>query len=151
MATKFDDRETLLGGWSPSYLKRHYFIAYMAGAHMIRNEATGYYKNGSQLDPLGRVTREFADFALTRHPEVDRASVTTALMISRNAGFDPKHWLYLQQDAVWYQDLPYSDGDRMINQFFRLAYPNHWLHGRGASGQARIPELSGPWRGSASV
>ena len=129
MATKFDDRETLLGGWSPSYLKRHYFIAYMAGAHMIRNEATGYYKNGSQLDPLGRVTREFADFALTRHPEVDRASVTTALMISRNAGFDPKHWLYLQQDAVWYQDLPYSDGDRMINQFFRLAYPNHWLHG----------------------
>lgn len=129
MATRFDDRETLLGGWSPSYLKRHYFIAYMAGAHMIRNEATGYYKNGSQLDPFGRVTREFADFALTRHPDIGRAAVTTALMIGHTSGFDPKHWLYLQQDAVWYQDLPYSDGDRMINQFFRLAYPNHWLHG----------------------
>lgn len=129
MATRFDGREVLLGGWSPSYLKRHYFIGYMAGAHMIRNEATGYYKNATQLDPFGRITREFSDFALTRHPDLGRASVTTALMMSHTAGFDPKHWLYLQQDAVWYQDLPYSDGDRMINQFFRLAYPNHWLHG----------------------
>lgn len=130
MATKFDDRETLLGGWSPSYLRRHYYLAYMAGAHVLKNEATGYYRRDAQLDPLGRVNQEFADFALIRHADIGRASVPTALLVDHASGFDPKHWIYNQDDAVWYQDIPYTDGDRMINNFLKLAYPNHWLHGQ---------------------
>jgi hypothetical protein len=129
MATRFDSQEVLLGGWSPSYLKRHYYITFMAGAHVLRNEATSYYKSAVQLDPFGRMTQDFADFALNRHSDVGRPVVTTALLMDHYSGFDPKHWIYNQLDAVWYQDIPYSDGDRMINNFFRLAYPNHWLHG----------------------
>lgn len=129
MATHFDSQEVLLGGWSPSYLKRHYYISFMAGAHVLRNEATGYYKTSAQLDPFGRMTQEFADFALNRHTDVGRPAVTTALLLDHYSGFDTKHWIYNQMDAVWYQDIPYSDGDRMINNFFRLAYPDHWLHG----------------------
>ncbi len=130
MATRFDSREVLQGGWSPSYLKRHYYIAYMAGAHVLRNQATGYYGSGANLDPFGRMNKEFADFALNRHPDVGRPVVTTALLLHHHSGFDTKHWYFNQADAVWYQDIPYTDGDRMINNFFKLAYPNHWLHGQ---------------------
>jgi len=130
MATRFDSREVLQGGWSPSYLKRHYYIAYMAGAHILRNQATGYYGSGANLDPFGRMNKEFADFALNRHPDVGRPVVTTALLLHHHSGFDTKHWYFNQADAVWYQDIPYTDGDRMINNFFKLAYPNHWLHGQ---------------------
>lgn len=129
LSTQFDDRENLLGGWSPSYIRRHYFIAYMSGAHIIKNEPTTYYKPFPQLDPFGRMNREFAEFALERHPDVGRTLVPTALLLDHYSGFDPKHWLYNQADSVWYQDIPYTAGDRMINNFFKLAYPNHWLHG----------------------
>ena len=84
MATRFDSREVLLGGWSPSYLKRHYYIAYMAGAHILRNQATGYYGSGAKLDPFGRMNKDFADFALNRHPDVGRPVVTTALLLARS-------------------------------------------------------------------
>ena len=130
MATRFDSRENLLGGWSPSYLRRHYYIAYMAGAHVLRNQATGYYGSGQDLDPFGRMNKDFADFALNRHTDVGRPVVTTALLLDHYSGFDTKHWYFNQADAVWYQDIPYTDGDRMINSFLRLAYPNHWLHGQ---------------------
>ncbi len=130
MATRFDSRELLLGGWSPSYLNRHYYIAYMAGAHVLRNQATGYYGSVPNLDPFGRMNKAFADFALNRHADVGRAVVTTALLLDHHSGFDTKHWYFNQADAVWYQDIPYTDGDRMINNFFKLAYPNHWLHGQ---------------------
>jgi hypothetical protein len=130
MATRFDERGTLVGGWSPSYLKRHNYLAYMAGAHVLRNQATVYYNSAGQLNPFGRMTQEFADFALRRHADVGRPRVTMGLLVDHYSGFDPKHWIYNQWDAVWYQDIPYSDGDRMINNFLRLAYPDHWLHGQ---------------------
>jgi hypothetical protein len=129
MATQFDSQGHLLGGWSPSYLKRHYYIAYMSGAQVLRNEATVYYQANGQLNPLGQANKEFADFALRRHPDVGRPTVPAALLIDHVSGFDPKHWVYNQSDTVWYGDIPYSAGDSMINNFLRLAYPNHWLHG----------------------
>jgi len=101
----------------------------MSGAHVLRSQATIYYKASGQLNPFGRMTKEFADFALRRHTDVGRPRVTTGLLMDHYSGFDTKHWLYNQSDAVWYQDIPYSDGDRMINNFLKLAYPNHWLHG----------------------
>ena len=128
-ATQFDSQGHLLGGWSPSYLKRHYYIAYMSGAQVMRNEASIYYQANGKLNPFGQMTEEFADFALRRHPDVGRAVVPAALLIDHFSGFDPKHWIYNQSDTVWYGDIPYSAGDSMINNFLKLAYPNHWLHG----------------------
>jgi hypothetical protein len=128
-ATQFDSQGVLIGGWSPSYLKRHFYIAYMSGAHILQNEAAKYYFDNGQLNPLGRATREFANFALTRHRDVGRPVVATALMVDFYGGFDAKHWLHNQADAVWYQDIGYSAGDHMIDNFLRVAYPGHWLHG----------------------
>jgi len=129
MATQFDDQGNLRGGWSASYLKRHYYLSFAGGAHVIQNEAAEYsYKDG-RLNPFGQVTKDFADFALRRHPDIGRPAVNIAFMVDHFSGFDPKHWIYNQENAVWFQDIRYTDGDYMLNNLLRVAYPNHWLHG----------------------
>ena len=42
MATEFSGSGVLLGGWSPSYLRRHMYTAFMSGAHIINIEPTVY-------------------------------------------------------------------------------------------------------------
>jgi hypothetical protein len=128
-ATQFNSDGLLTGGWSASYLKRHFYIAYMSGAHVLQNEAAVYYAAKGVLNPLGEATREFADFALKRHRDIGHPAVTTALMIDDDSGFDAKHGVYNQSSAVWYQDIGYSSGDHMIDNFLKVAYPGHWLHG----------------------
>ena len=129
-ATTFDASGRLIGGWSPSYIRRHLYVAYMGGAHIIQIEPAIYYSSGSsQLNPFGQMMKDFADFSLTRYPAVGAPVVPMALMLDFYSGFDTKHGPYNQADAVWYQDIPYSPGDYMINNFLKVAYPNHWLHG----------------------
>jgi hypothetical protein len=129
-ATEFDSSGRLIGGWSPSYIRRHLYIAYMGGAHILQIEPAVYYLSGtSQLNPFGQMMKDFANFSLTRRPDVGAPVVPMALMLDFNSGFDTKHGLFNQSDAVWYQDIPYSSGDYMINNFLKVAYPSHWLHG----------------------
>jgi hypothetical protein len=129
-ATEFSSSGRLIGGWSPSYIRRHLYIAYMGGAHILQIEPAVYYYSGTnQLNPFGQMMEDFAKFSLTRHPDVGAPVVPMALMFDFYSGFDTKHGLYNQADAVWYQDIPYSLGDYMINNFLKIAYPNHWLHG----------------------
>jgi len=129
-ATSFDAGGRQTGGWSPSYLRRHMYAAYMAGAHILQIEPTLYYaSDGSTLNPFGVTVKRFADFALRRHPNVGTPAVPMALILDVHSGFDTKHGPYNQQNAVWYQDIPYAAGDFMIDNFLKLAYPGHWRHG----------------------
>ncbi|MBV8135090.1 MAG: hypothetical protein JO121_05515 [Deltaproteobacteria bacterium] len=130
LATSFDSAGTLLGGWSPSYLRRHLYVAFLAGAHAIHIEPTVYYHPSGKLNPFGEAVRDFAEFALIRHPDVGRSVPGLALLLDHFNGFDTKHGYYNQVDSVWYQDIAYSEGDYMINNFFKVAYPNHWLQGQ---------------------
>ncbi|MEP7353095.1 MAG: hypothetical protein ABI824_07670 [Acidobacteriota bacterium] len=129
MATTYNSSGTLLGGWSASYLRRHYYASYMAGASVIQNEASTYLYATGELNPFGAATQEFADFSLHRHPDVGTPVVPTAFLVDHYGGFDPKHGVFNQMNAVWYQDMAYSSGDYMMDDVLRLAYPNHWLHG----------------------
>lgn len=129
-ATTFDSRGRQTGGWSLSYLRRHMYAAYMAGAHILQIEPTlSYVPHEPTLNPFGQMVKSFADFALRRHPQVGTPAVPMALMLDVNSGFDTKHGPYNQHNAVWYQDIAYSSGDFMIDNFLKLAYPNHWRHG----------------------
>jgi hypothetical protein len=129
-ATRFDASGRLTGGWSPSYLLRHMYAAYMAGAHILQIEPTLYYTpDGADLNPFGRAVKRFADFALRRHRDVGAPVVPVALMLDAHGGFDTKHGPYNQGDAVWYQDIPYAPGDFMIDNFLKVAYPEHARHG----------------------
>lgn len=129
-ATSFNSSGTLIGGWSPSYIRRNMYVAYMGGASVLQIEPTVYYNSGdTSLNPFGQMIKDFGSFSLTRHPNVGSPVTSMALMFDYYNGFDTKHGLYNQADAVWYQDIPYSSGDYMINNFLKIAYPNHWLHG----------------------
>jgi len=129
-ATSFNSSGVLIGGWSPSYIRRNMYVSYMGGAHIIQIEPTAYYYSGTnQLNPFGQMMKDFGTFSLARHPDVGVPVVPMALMFDFYSGFDTKHGLYNQSNAVWYQDIPYSSGDYMINNFLKIAYPNHWLHG----------------------
>ncbi len=129
-ATTFDAQGRQTGGWSVSYLRRHFYAAYLAGAHILQIEPTLYFDpSGTTFNPFGRMVKSFASFSLRRHPDIGAPVVPLALMISRHSGFDTKHGPYNQQDAVWYQDIPYSSGDYMIDNLLRLAFPGHSLHG----------------------
>lgn len=127
-ATSFDASGKLLGGWSPSYYMRISYIGYMGGAHNVFNEAVAGYYNGSQITPLGKMSQEFYNFT-NRHKDIGTTVVNTALMLDYHCGFDPKHWIYCQGNTVWYGEMPYCEGDYMINNFLKIAYPDHWLHG----------------------
>jgi hypothetical protein len=128
-ATTYSPSGTLLGGWSDSYIRRECYMAFLSGAMLIQAEATTYsYPNG-QLNPFGVAAREFADFALRRHSDLGQPWTPVALLVDPDSGFDTKHGPFNQYDYVWYQNIPYTSGDSMTNQFYRLAYPNHWLHG----------------------
>lgn len=128
-ATAYDSNGRLLGGWSASYIERLYYLSYAAGSNFIHNEAATYRRDDGTLNPLGLATKRFADFALRRHPDVGTPSVPLALLMDHLSGFDTKHGPYNQANAVWYQDIPYSNGDHMTDNFLRVAYPGHWLHG----------------------
>lgn len=128
-ATRFDESGRLRSGWSASYVERLYYLAFAAGAQVIHNEAVTYRFADGRLNPLGEVTRQFADFALRRHPDLGRPSVNVAILMDPVAGFEPKHGVHNQASAVWYQDIGYSSGDRMTDNFLKVAYPAHWLHG----------------------
>ncbi len=129
-ATRFDAGGRHTGGWSPSYLRRHMYAAYMAGAHILQIEPTLYYgSGGSTLNPFGLTVKRFADFSLRRHPDVGTPAVPVALMLDAHSGFDTKHGPHNQRNAVWYQDIAYSSGDFMIDNFLKLAYPDHSRHG----------------------
>lgn len=128
-ATRFDAGNRLTGGWSPSYLIRHMFAAYVAGAHILQIEPTLYYAPDGDVNPFGRAVRRFADFALRRHRDVGAPVVPIALMLDAHGGFDTKHGPYNQGNAVWYQDIPYGPGDFMIDNFLKVAYPEHARHG----------------------
>jgi hypothetical protein len=129
-ATRFNSQGTQTGGWSPSYIRRHLYNTYLGGANILQMEPSIYYDaTTGVLNPLGRTLKEFGDFALNRHPDIGRPVVQTALMLDFYSGFDTKHGLYNQANAVWYQDIPYSAGDFMVDNFLKVAYPGHWLHG----------------------
>jgi hypothetical protein len=128
-ATWFDEAGRLRGGWSPDYLRRHLYAAFLAGANVVQLEPAVTEAPGGAPNPLGLAVRDFADFALRRHPDPGRPVVPIALLIPAHGGFDPRHGVHDQGEAVWYGDIPWSDGDRMVAALLDLAFPGHRRHG----------------------
>jgi hypothetical protein len=130
-------RGRLVTGWSASTFKRSMYIAYMAGAHLIHNEAAVYSvgRQGRRLNPLGRTVQQFTRFATVRHPDRGAPFVPMALMQDHYSGFEPRFGVWMQRAYKWYWAKPYSAGDAMFSNLLGLAFPNHGSWGsivRGA-------------------
>ena len=132
--TQYDGNDRLTGGWSASWFKRHLYLAYMGGANVIHMEPTEYLNPSGAPNPLGAVVRDFAGFALVRHPDRPPEHTPFALVIDRYSGFDPKFGQYMQGNSTWYARIPYTAGDAMLNNVLQMAYPGHQLHGTLVAG-----------------
>ena len=115
----------LVTGWSASTFKRNLFIAYMAGAHFVHNEAAEYSTRRRRLNPLGRTVQQFTAFATVRHPDRGTPYVPMAFMQDHYSGFEPRFGRWMQGAHKWYWSKPYSAGDSMLSNLLNLAYPNH--------------------------
>jgi hypothetical protein len=116
------------------------YIAYMAGAHLIHNEAANYSLGvrGRRLNPLGRAVQRFTRFATVRHPDRGTPYVPMALMQDHYSGFEPRFGEFTQGKFKWYWSKPYSAGDSMLSNLLALVYPNHKSWGTIVPGA--------PWR-----
>lgn len=121
-ATEYNDNMQRIGGWSESYHKRHIYLSYMSGANMIHLEPCYLFNNG-KVNPFGQIIEDFANFSLNRHIDRGIPYVPTAIMLDFYHGFQPKCGRWGQKNAVWYQRIPYEDGDYMIDNFLQMAYP----------------------------
>lgn len=137
--TQYNDSLQMTGGWSTSYHKRHLYISYMSGSHNIHLEPITYY-NAGKLNPFGQTVKEFGNFSLVRHKDIGKTVVPMALMLDFYNGFDPKHGRYNQANGVWYQDIPYSDGDFMTHNLFNTFFPDYWKTGTSPNAPWSTPE-----------
>lgn len=126
--TTYDNDLRLQTGWSASYIRRHLYLSYMAGANIILNEAAIYF-NAGRINPLGSVVLEVADFSLRRHPSIGTPEVHTAFLMDHDHGFEPKFGPHMQSNFVWYSKIPYADGDFMTHYILNLAFPDYWKSG----------------------
>jgi hypothetical protein len=125
--TVYGSTGRLVTGWSASTFKRNMFIAYMAGAHLMHNEAAEYLRKGlhRRLNPLGRAVQQFTRFATIRHPDRGTPYVPMAFMQDHYSGFEPRFGEFTQSEYKWYWSNPYSAGDSMFSNLLNLAYPNY--------------------------
>jgi hypothetical protein len=125
--TTFDGSGRLVTGWSPSTFARTIYAAYMAGADVILNEAADYGSGPAErdLNPLGVVVRDFADFSLRRHPDRGIPEVPMAIMQDHFSGYEPRFGVFDQAPRKWYRKNAYTPGDHMLSGLLDVAYPGH--------------------------
>jgi hypothetical protein len=62
--------------------RRHLYIAYMGGAHILRIEpAVNYFTGTVSSTPSAQMMEDFTNFSLTRHPNVGAPVVSMGLML----------------------------------------------------------------------
>jgi hypothetical protein len=154
--TVYDSRGKLVTGWSASTFKRNLYIAYMAGADFVHNEAAVYSRPGHGLNPLGRTVQEVTRFAAVRHPDRGEPHVPMAFMQDHLSGFEPRFGHWMQWAYKWYWSNRYSAGDTMLSNLLSLAYPNHGTWGTivprapwkvlGASGRVNVSASQAAYR-----
>ncbi len=137
-----------MGGANPDHLFKGWLLGYLAGMDFIFQEVTehAYFlpvRKGEKpkLSECGKMAAAFADFALRRHPDRPAPFVPLAVMLEHDHGWDAPR--YGTPYFVWGNKVPYENGDRMIENFFDLAFPGYKLAPRSYEPDAN-PDV--PWR-----
>ncbi|MFH0796929.1 MAG: hypothetical protein V2A65_07730 [Candidatus Omnitrophota bacterium] len=146
--TMYNDKMQLISGWSENYLERNLYLAYMSGANFIRieevvsrNETTSTGEAGKNCafvlspdkktaipTPLGRMLEKFTRFTLSHGKERGETYVPVALMIDYYSGWQPKS-NFKKDDTVWFGQIPFNDGDYMLDNFMNLVYEGYHRSG----------------------
>jgi len=110
-------------GPSLSWYRKSYYLYYMAGASAIYLEQgqDQFFKPGPgdhpfQLNPLGRITDEFMQFA-EKHPERGTPYTPVAFLL------DPAHGFEMTDYPQWpFEVLQIDRSDRALRELFGVAY-----------------------------
>lgn len=131
-------------GPSLSWYRKSYYLYYMSGASAIYLEQghdqffkPGPGENPLQLNPLGRITNEFMQFA-ERHPDRGTPFTPIAFLL------DPAHGFEMTDYPQWPFEVAQLDrGDRALRELFGVAYyPGLVVEGEPALAD-RQPFVSG--------
>lgn len=131
-------------GPSLSWYRKNYFLYYMSGASAIYLEQGGdqFFKPGPgehpfQLNPLGRITEEFMNFA-ERHPDRGTPYTPIAFLL------DPAHGFEMTDYPQWpFETSQIDRSDRAIRELMGVAYsPGLVVEGEPAIAD-RQPFVSG--------
>jgi hypothetical protein len=134
-------------GPSLSWYRKSYYLYYMSGASAIYLEQgfDQFFKPGPgdhpfQLNPLGRITNEFARFA-EKHPDRGTPYTPIAFLL------DPAHGWDMTDYPQWaFGASPINRNDRALRELLGAAYyPGLVREGEPASGerQAFVPGVFG--------
>jgi hypothetical protein len=134
-------------GPSLSWYRKNYYLYYMSGASAIYLEQghDQFFKPGPgehpfQLNPLGRITDEFVQFA-EKHPDRGTPYTPIAFLL------DPAHGFEMTDYPHWPFEVSQIDrGDRALRELFGVAYwPALVMEGEAATAdrQAFISGLFG--------
>jgi hypothetical protein len=110
-------------GPSLSWYRKSYYLYYMSGASAIYLEQGGdqFFKPGPgehpfQLNPLGRITEEFMNFA-EKHPDRGTSYTPVAFLL------DPAHGFEMTDYPQWpFETSQIDRGDRAIRELMGVAY-----------------------------
>ena len=110
-------------GPSLSWYRKNYYLYYMSGASAIYLEQgqDQFFKPGPgdhpfQLNPLGRITDEFMQFA-EKHPDRGTPYTPVAFLL------DPAHGFEMTDYPHWPFEVSQIDrGDRALRELFGVAY-----------------------------
>jgi hypothetical protein len=143
----FHSRYGATMGPSLSWYRKSYYFYYMSGASAIYLEQgfDQFFKPGPgehplQLNPLGRITEEFMNFA-AKHPDRGTPYTPIAFLL------DPAHGWEMTDYPQWpFEVSQINRSDRALRELFGAAYyPGLVREGESASGerQAFVPGIFG--------
>ena len=143
----FHSRYGATMGPSLSWYRKSYYLYYMSGASAIYLEQgfDQFFKPGPgehpfQLNPVGRITREFVQFA-EKHPDPGIPYTPIAFLL------DPAHGWEMTDYPQWpFGVSQINRSDRALRELFGAAYyPGPVREGEPASGerQAFVPGIFG--------
>jgi hypothetical protein len=118
----------------------------MGGANVVHDEAADYTAgaaSGASLNPLGQTVQAFYDFAVRRHPNRGTPFVPMAVMEAHESGLEPKYGEWMQGNAKWYWQSPYSRGDTMFANMLALVYPDYSGWGTLPAGAPKVLAADG--------
>lgn len=145
--TSYDSSNNLIGGWSNSCYRKHFYLSYFAGADLVFIEGIDYSGqvniNGRFYIPLANEIRSFNDFAMNRHTTRGVAHVPVAVMKDHISAWEPRYGQFSQQRAVWYLQMPANAGEHMMYNLWDLIYPNYSVWATSTS--TTEPWGSGRW------
>ncbi len=142
----FDAAGNRLAGVSASLLEREYLCTFHAGADFILSESSNStfwvkHPDGKfKLSPLGNIAKNFGEYSLNTSPDLGAPHTPVAVMLEQYHGWEPGI------KTIWGDKLPYTNAERMIDNFFELAFPGYDENGFSPKWSPLHPEGFG-WQG----